>query len=72
MDRANDVWIEELRQPGLRREIALSDLRAGLLRGLRSALARRAGVDDAFLEDSMQEALLKVTCAYAAAHTRRV
>jgi RNA polymerase sigma-70 factor (ECF subfamily) len=60
MDRANDVWIEELRQPGLRREIALSDLRAGLLRGLRGALARRAGVDDALMEDSVQEALLKV------------
>ena len=28
MDRANDVWIEELRQPGPRREAALADLRA--------------------------------------------
>ncbi len=28
MDRANDVWIEELRQPGPRREAALVDLRA--------------------------------------------
>src|SRR5271166_1122444 len=60
MDRANDVWIEELRQPDPRREAALSDLRAGLLRGLRGALAGRAGVDDAFLEDSVQDALLKV------------
>ncbi len=60
MDRANDVWIEELRQPDPRREAALSDLRAGLLRGLRGALAGRAGVDDAFLEDAVQEALLKV------------
>ena len=60
MDRANDVWIDELRQPGPRREAALADLRAGLLRGLRGAPAERAGVDDAFLEDVVQEALLKV------------
>jgi RNA polymerase sigma factor (sigma-70 family) len=60
MDRANDVWIEELRQPGPRREAALADLRAGLLRGVRGALAGRAGVDDAFMEDVAQESLLKV------------
>jgi RNA polymerase sigma-70 factor, ECF subfamily len=60
MDRANNVWIEELRRPGPRREAALADLRAGLLRGLRRALAGRAGVDDAFLEDAAQESLLKV------------
>ena len=34
MDRANDVWIGELRQPGPRREAALVELRADLLRGL--------------------------------------
>jgi RNA polymerase sigma-70 factor (ECF subfamily) len=60
MDRTNDVWIHELRQPGPARETALADLRTGLLRGLRSALAGRAGVDDAFLEDATQDALLKV------------
>jgi RNA polymerase sigma-70 factor (ECF subfamily) len=60
MDRANDVWIEELRQPGPRREAALADLRADVLRGLRSALAGRPGMDDAFFEDTVQETLLKV------------
>ena len=60
MDRANDVWIEELRQPDRRREAALADLRADLFRGMRGALAGRAGVDDAFLEDAAQESLLKV------------
>ena len=60
MDRANEVWIEELRQQGARREAVLVDLRASLFRGLRAALARRAGVHDAFLEDAVQEALLKV------------
>ena len=49
-----------MRQPGPRREAALADLRAGLLRGLRLALAARASVDDAFLEDAVQESLLKV------------
>ena len=39
MDRANEVWIEELRQPGPRLEAALGDLRADVLRGLRGALA---------------------------------
>ena len=56
----NDVWIEELTQPGPRREAALADLRALLFRGLRSALAGRKSVDDAFLEDTVQETLLKV------------
>ena len=60
MDRANDVWIEELRQPGPRREAALADLRADVLRGLRGALAGRPGMDDAFFEDTVQETLLKV------------
>jgi RNA polymerase sigma-70 factor (ECF subfamily) len=60
MDRANDVWIEELRQSGPRREAALADLRADVLRGMRGALASRAGVDDAFFEDAVQETLLKV------------
>jgi RNA polymerase sigma-70 factor (ECF subfamily) len=60
MDRADDVWIEELRQPGPRRDAALAELRAGLLRGMRRALAGRAGVDDALLEDTAQESLLKV------------
>jgi RNA polymerase sigma-70 factor (ECF subfamily) len=60
MDRANDVWIAQLRRPGPDREAALAELRGLLLRGLRGALAGRAGVDDAFLEDAVQETLLKV------------
>ncbi|MGA7499350.1 MAG: sigma-70 family RNA polymerase sigma factor [Isosphaeraceae bacterium] len=60
MDRANDVWIEDLRQPGPRREAALADLRADVLRGMRGALAGRAGMDYAFFEDAVQETLLKV------------
>ena len=60
MDRANEVWIDELRQPGPRLEAALGDLRADVLRGLRGSLAGRPGMDDAFFEDTVQETLLKV------------
>src|SRR5271163_985464 len=60
MDRANDVWIGELLQPGPCREAALADLRADVLRGMRGAMAGRAGMDDAFFEDAAQETLLKV------------
>jgi RNA polymerase sigma-70 factor, ECF subfamily len=60
MDRANDVWIEELTQPGPRREAALADLRTLLFRGLRGALAGHMGVDDTFLDDVAQDSLLKV------------
>jgi RNA polymerase sigma-70 factor (ECF subfamily) len=60
MDRANDVWVEELRRAGPGREEALAELRGYLLRGLRGAMAGRPGVDEAFLEDAAQEALLKV------------
>ena len=59
MDRANDVWIEELSQPGPRREAALADLRRPAPRHARRA-AGRAVMDDAFLEDAVQETLLKV------------
>ncbi len=60
MDRTNDVWIEERGQPGPRREAALADLRGDLFRGMRGALGGRAPVDDSFLEDAVQESLLKV------------
>jgi RNA polymerase sigma-70 factor (ECF subfamily) len=60
MERANEAWIEDLRGASPAREPALADLRADLLRGLRAALAGRPGADDAFLEDAVQEALLRV------------
>ena len=59
MDRENDVWIEELSQAGHRREVALADLRRPAIRHAR-ALAGRAVMDDAFLEDTAQETLLRV------------
>jgi RNA polymerase sigma-70 factor (ECF subfamily) len=57
-ERTNEEWLAELR--GLGREEALADLRSFLMRGLRYALAGRASVTEADLEDFAQDALLKV------------
>lgn len=57
MDRDNNSWTAELRE---RRESTLAALRDILLRNLRKALANRPRVDESFLEDSVQEALLRI------------
>ena len=56
--RTNQQWLEALRGPD--HDQALADLRAGLLRGLRYALADRPEVSDAALEDFVQEAILRI------------
>lgn len=64
MQRENQAWLEDLRAGGLHQERALSDLRDILLRILPNALARwlspGSGHFDAFLEDVIQETLLRV------------
>jgi len=57
-ERTNEEWLAALRGP--ERDLALADLRAFLVRGLRYALAGRAKVDEATLEDFVQDALLKI------------
>lgn len=57
-ERTNEQWISALR--GAKRDEAISDLRALLVRGLRSALRRQRGVSDAAVEDFVQEALVKI------------
>ena len=57
-ERSNQEWLADLTGP--QRGAALVDLRALLQRGLRYALASRPNVDDAALEDFVQEALLKI------------
>jgi RNA polymerase sigma-70 factor (ECF subfamily) len=57
-ERTNQEWLAALRGP--RRDEALADLRALLLRGLRYALASWPVVDEAILEDFAQDALLKI------------
>jgi RNA polymerase sigma-70 factor (ECF subfamily) len=60
-ERTNQEWLAELRGlEGPERAGALADLRAFLVRGLRYALASRSDVDDALIEDFVQDALLKI------------
>lgn len=54
-ERNNDQWVERLRGP--ERDVALADLRAVLLRGLRAALY---GYSELSVEDFAQEALIKI------------
>jgi RNA polymerase sigma-70 factor (ECF subfamily) len=60
MDRDNETWLTHLRGAGPEQQEALSDLRMALLRGLRRPMSHRAGADDAFLEDVVQDALVRV------------
>lgn len=62
--RDNQTWLADLRASGEQRDSALADLSATLRRVLPGALARwlspEAGQFDAFLEDMIQETLMRV------------
>jgi RNA polymerase sigma-70 factor (ECF subfamily) len=60
MDRDNETWLAHLGGRGSDQQEALSDLREALLRGLRKALSHRAGAGGAFLEDVVQDALVRI------------
>jgi RNA polymerase sigma-70 factor, ECF subfamily len=60
MDRDNETWLAHLGGTGPDQQAALSDLRDALLRGLRRALSHRAGAGDEFLEDVVQDALVRI------------
>lgn len=60
VERSNTEWIEDLGQPGPRRDAALDELRVLLVRGLGYAMARYAAVTEADIEDFAQETLLKI------------
>ena len=60
MDRDNETWRAHLGGTGSDQQQALSDLREALLSGLRRALSHRAGADDGFLEDVVQDALVRI------------
>jgi RNA polymerase sigma-70 factor (ECF subfamily) len=60
MDRDNETWLTHLDGTGPDQQAALSDLREALLGGLRRALSHRAGAGDAFLEDVVQDSLLRI------------
>lgn len=60
MDRTNEAWLTHLRAEGPRQQAALGDLRNALLRGLRKALSTYSRANDAFLEDAVQDSLLRI------------
>jgi RNA polymerase sigma-70 factor (ECF subfamily) len=53
-------WVSRLAQAGAQREEALAELRAILVRGLHRSLRDRLGMDDATVEDVVQESLLRI------------
>ena len=63
-ERSNTQWVEALGTDGLERERALADLRQCLLIGLKHGLSgwrrRSGGRFDLYVEDFVQEALLKI------------
>jgi RNA polymerase sigma-70 factor (ECF subfamily) len=62
--RDNQTWLADLKATGEQRDLALADLHATLLRVLPGALARwlppATGHFDSFLEDTIQETLMRV------------
>jgi RNA polymerase sigma-70 factor (ECF subfamily) len=63
-DRANDIWLKDLRASGVQRDDALADLRALLLRALPKGIESWLSPDhpefEPFIEDTAQETLLRV------------
>ena len=57
MNDADEKWIEDLRTGD---SYAVASLRFALFRNLRKALSNRPQVDDAFIEDAVQDSLLQI------------
>lgn len=53
-------WLTQLTDPGIKRDKALGELRQILLKTVKTGLDGRAGNDDAFIEDVVQDALLRI------------
>jgi RNA polymerase sigma-70 factor (ECF subfamily) len=58
--RDNDTWTRDLRESGPVQAEAISDLRGLLLRGLAKSFQARGDVDQAFLEDVVQQAMVNI------------
>jgi RNA polymerase sigma-70 factor (ECF subfamily) len=58
VERTNQEWLDELRGP--EHDGALADLRSFLVRGLGYAFASCSDVDEAAIEDFVQDALLRI------------
>ena len=57
MSRDNERWIADLKSG---QESALADLRIELLRNLRKSLSNRNTADDSFLEDAVQDSMIRI------------
>lgn len=60
MDRTNATWLTHLSGDGSDQQSALSDLRDSLLRGLRRGLSGRPLADESFLEDIVQDSMMRI------------
>ena len=60
MKRNNETWLRHLRSKGAAQQEALSDLRDALIRRLRGALWNGSLIDDAFLEDTVQDSIIRI------------
>jgi RNA polymerase sigma-70 factor (ECF subfamily) len=60
MKRNNETWLIHLKSKGADQQEALTDLRDALLRGLRGTLWNGSHIDDAFLEDTVQDSIIRV------------
>src|ERR671918_1751781 len=58
--RENAIWMHDLRACGLVQAEAITDLRGLLLRGLAKSLQARGAIEQAFLEDVVQQALVHI------------
>jgi RNA polymerase sigma-70 factor (ECF subfamily) len=58
--RENAIWIRDLRAGGPVQAEAITDLRGLLLRGLAKSFQARDALDQAFLEDVVQQALVHI------------
>jgi RNA polymerase sigma-70 factor, ECF subfamily len=62
--RDNDMWLRDLRAGGVQRDVALTDLRALLIRALPQGIASWLSPEhpefEPFIEDTAQETLLRV------------
>ena len=58
--RESDTWLRDLRACARVQAKAITDLRGFLLRGLTKSFQARGDVDQAFLEDIVQQALVHI------------
>lgn len=60
MKRNNETWLIHLKSKGADQQEALTDLRDALFRGLRGTLWNGSHIDDSFLEDTVQDSIIRV------------